>query len=636
MKFFIVFFILFTNILFSASIDSLLKEYESTSANSLQTVDEKLDYVLMYSQQDIKLMQYNKLSDILKELPLGSLNKNRFGLASPSLAGSKTTTSGFTRFFINDHEISSAYDQSPSLSWGDLPLAFVDHIEVYFGESSFALGNETGIFFIRIYTKSAIKENGGEVKSTLSSSGSNSQSITHSQFFENGWSYLLFLNKDKVKDTMDYKSNTLKNNGNRSYLYLDVSNETTSINIGYTDVKKDNYMGLSLDLAPDSGQIQSKDYFIDVTKFFLEDKSIKANFSIDINEREYDETNAAGIGVMPVFDLAHMGTTIPKEFSENLKFTKINLNLSKSTQYKNNTILTAINIKNKKYTVNDRTTLNFLNQTTQVGGYNDFDEETVSSLLFQDDYKVNEKLVLLANAKVDTYKRSGYLEDSNEKLFRVGMIYTPFENFGLKSFYTQTYLPPSFYNVDFVDKNNLNIQSQKYKFYTLEAVFTAGNSKFRAQYNNVKIDDFMYLTPVGFINIDHTVKTDGLILDYEYNFTNKNKLHLNYYTTRLSEQLNNSSKGGYAKFMGEYKRFEYFASVIYKNSYQFQDVYVRNSFDLSVGATYNFTKDLSCSIKGVNLLDKSTKSLYLEGFPGTSVAFDDYDRSVSLTMKWVF
>ena len=105
MKQVLLFFILFTNMLFSDTLESLLKEYEITSENSLKTVDEKLGNVFIYSQKDIRLMQYNTLDDILKELPVGILNKNRFGFSTLALTGSKNS-SGFFRFFIDDHEIS--------------------------------------------------------------------------------------------------------------------------------------------------------------------------------------------------------------------------------------------------------------------------------------------------------------------------------------------------------------------------------------------------------------------------------------------------------------------------------------------------------------------------------------------------
>ena len=632
----ILFIALSVSLLLADSLDSLLQEYKTTSDNSLQTVNEKIGHVVIYSQKEIRLMQYTHLNDILKELPLFNVNTNQFGLTNYSLTGSKTTTSGFFRFFINDHEISSGYDQSTSLSWGNLPLDFVDHVEIYYGESSFSFGNETGIYFVRIYTKSALKENSSEINAALSSTGSHAQSFTNSSSFENGWSYLMFVNQEQIKQTTIYKGQKLNSNGDKKYLYVDAGNDNTKINIGYNDVSKNNYAGLALDARPDSGKNLSKDFFINVTQYLSEDKSLKANVSVDVNDRSYDETNAQGMAIIPVIDLANMGLTIPKAFSEDLRFIKTNAYLSKSFDIEDNSFIAALNVKNKTYDFQNRETTNFANQTKNVGQYNNFDDETISSLLFQDNYKLTDTLILVGNAKLDHYTRNSYLEDTTETLLRVGAIYTPTENFGFKSFYTQTALPPSFYNIDYADKSNTNLKSQQYHFYTLEGVYTQGDSKFGINYNHVEIEDFLYLTPVGFINIDHKIKTDGLIFDYEYSFSDREKIKLNYYTSSLSETINNSTKGGYIKFMGGYQKIDYFTSLIYRNGYDYLGLDIPDSFDVSLGATYHVTKDFSYSLKASNILDKSTKSLYFENFGKTNFALDDNDRSVTFSFKWVF
>jgi iron complex outermembrane receptor protein len=628
--------VLSVSLLSADSLDSLLQEYKTTSDNSLQTVNEKIGHVVIYSQKEIRLMQYTKLNDILKELPVLNINTNQFGLTNYSLIGSKTTTSGFFRFFINDHEISSGYDQSTSLSWGDLPLDFVDHVEIYYGESSFSFGNETGIYFVRIYTKSALKENGSELNGLITTRGSHSQSFTNSSSFENGWSYLLFLNQEQIKYTTLYNGQKLNANGDKKYLYTDISNETTKINMGYTDVSKNNYAGLALDATPDSGKNLSKDFFINYTHYFLDDKSLKANLSVDVNDRSYDEANAQGIGLIPVLNFSNMGPTIPKNFYEDLRFVKTNAYLSKSFDVEDNSFIAALNVKNKTYDVQNRETTNFMNQTRNVGKYNNFDEETTSSILFQDNYKLSDTLILVANTKLDSYDRNAYLQDSTEMLLRVGAIYTPTENWGFKSFYTQTALPPSFYNVDYADKTHPNLKAQQYYIYSLEAVYTEGDSKFGINYNHVDIDNFLYLTPVGFINISRTITTNGLIFDYEYSFSDRDKIKLDYYTSNLSETVNNSTKGGFIKFMGGYQKFDYFTSVIYRNGYEYLNLDIPNSFDMSLGATYHVTKDLSYSIKASNILDKSTKSLYSENFGKTNFALDDNDRSVTFSFRWVF
>jgi iron complex outermembrane receptor protein len=154
--FILLFFIV--NMVMAQSVDSLLQKLEDNTEKSLYTVDEKLGNVTIYSQKEIRQMQYRTLSDLLKELSVGNINKNKLGDTTLSLPGNKTDVSGFFRIFINGHEVSSNYTQSPSSPWMNFPMDIVDYVEVYRGNSSFSLGSGDGVFFIRIYTKQAPKE----------------------------------------------------------------------------------------------------------------------------------------------------------------------------------------------------------------------------------------------------------------------------------------------------------------------------------------------------------------------------------------------------------------------------------------------------------------------------------------------
>ena len=60
--------------------------------------------------------------------------------------------------------------------------------------------------------------------------------------------------------------------------------------MAYTDLKKDTYMGMSYDAVPEDGEILTKDFFVDVTKYFLDDKSLKTNVSFDEFKSIFNET----------------------------------------------------------------------------------------------------------------------------------------------------------------------------------------------------------------------------------------------------------------------------------------------------------------------------------------------------------
>lgn len=627
MKIYFLLFFIFHSLLFSNDIDNLLQQYNTTSEKSLQTIDEKLGHVFIYSQKDIQLMQYNKLNDVLKELPLINFNKNRFGVLTVSPSATKAAVSGFLRIFINDHEVSSIYTQSASTSWGDLPLDFIDHIEIYYGESSFSNGTETGIYFIRLYTKKGMKENGTELNLKGTSKGSSAQSLTNSKAYENGWSHLVFFSNEKNNESTKYKENKLNNDATRKYLFLNLNNETTDINMAYNDLTKDNYTGLAYDSVPDDGEIIRKDFYVDVRKYFLNDNSLKLNLSLDVNNMKNEEVNQEGM------DLLYFSNS--KELDSDLKLTKLKADITKSYEYGKNNFITGLSASKKRFDKQNVKNVKFSNQVDNLNQYADFDEEQIISFMLEYDYKLFDNLILIGNAKVDKYKRTGFLDDITESLYRVGAIYTPYENFGLKTFYTKTYLPPAFYNIDYAFTNR-NLDVQEYKYFTIEGVYTTEKQKFRITHHNVQIDDFLYYHPkYGFMNIsDRTIKTEGFLYSYDYQLSDSDKLSLNYFATKISENVSNSNKGANIKYMGEYDKFEYFTSLIYRNAYTYSDLNVDASYNISLGTSYNINKNLKISLKGENLLDSSTQSIFTDS--GNNFVLDDYERVFSLSMKWMF
>lgn len=94
--------------------------------------------------------------------------------------------------------------------------------------------------------------------------------------------------------------------------------------------------------------------------------------------------------------------------------------------------------------------------------------------------------------------------------------------------------------------------------------------------------------------------------------------------------------------MGKYQNIDYFTSLIYKNSYEYLGVDIDDSYNLNLGFTYYHTKNLSFSLKGENLLNKPTASLFsassfsFSGLNSENISLDDYERKVLFSMRWLF
>lgn len=617
--------VLLCNLTSAKSLENLLKEYENRSEDSLQTLNEKMGHVRIYSQKELKLMQYDTLSDILQELPITTLTRDRYGSNTLSLVGTKANANGFFRLFINDHEVSSSYTQSPFKTWSNLPISIIDHIEIYIGEGSFTLGNETGISFIRIYTKKGSKENGGNFKTIVSNKSTNSQELSYATVLENGWSYFTYFANQNIFFDEIYNNKNIDVNSSQQYTFLDMSKDDSSFNLAYTSLKKGNYQGISADLTPNDTKTISDHFFLNYTTRFLQDKSLKLKFAIDIQNEEYEEENDQGL-LLPIYS-----KNLINEYKEDIKTTAASLSLSKEFKIYKNNLFTAINIKNMKYETKKRT-IKTNDGTTNIGNFTNFDKETSYSFALQDDYKILTNLYLIGNFKIDKYVRSSNIPNSTESLYRIGSIYLPTKNLGFKTFYTISHIPPSFYNIDY--STNIDLQSQKYKYFTFDTAYTFGKNKINLQYFNVNIDDYIYFVDqVGFMNIEKMIKIQGYIFDYFYDIDEQHKIQLNYFSSQLSEIQNNYTHGGYFKYMGNFNRFNYFGSLIYRKGFKYLETKIDDSFNLNLGASYKIDKNLTFSIKATNLLNKPTQSIFYS--PQIS-AIDNYDRQLSFSLNWKF
>lgn len=621
--------LLLNTLMFAENLDNLLEEYQISSDLSNKTLNEKVGHLTIYTQQQLKQMQYNKLSDVLKELPILNQNNNIYGVKNENIAGFYSSISTSMRVFINDHEVSAVQTLSPFLVWESLPLDFISHIEIYTGDSSFSLGNEPGTTFVRVYTKSPYQENGSQLTTTVTSENGRYMGVSHSQVLENKWAFLAYAGTQKQEESKVYKNQLLHNDSDRRYMYLTVQKDNSKIDFGYSDLSKDNFIGLSRDAIPDAGNIKSKDYFVNYSNTFLRDNSLKTVLSIDINERGYEEKNAEGILLLPAL---YQAGSLPIYFNENLRFEKYDAYVSKTYEQKSNELILASSIKEKKYILEDRT----INNLPENDKFNNFNTETLYSIMAEDTYKINDKLNVMADIKLDSYNRNDDLDDSTEHLYKLGLIYMPTDNLGFKLFATQSYIAPTFYYVDFQSPTVSNLKSQKINYYTLENVYTYNSNKFNLILTNIKVDDMIYMTQKGFDNFNNRVEGNSVMFKYTYSIDLKNQLMFNAYTMNSNQEDLNSSSGGNIKYMGSYQKFDYFTALLFKSGYKVSNLNVDDGYDLSAGVTYNYTKNLSFSLKGENLLDNAIKSWYKDYSNNNLFSLADQERTYMLTMKWLF
>ena len=209
-KYMFLYFIIFCSLLFGAKKDlsNLLAKYKKESELSNTTKKESAGFVNVFTRDELEKMQAHNLWDVLKIIPGLFLQRGTNGttLLSKPTIGKVPFPS--VRLYINDHDMSSSTFNSAFLIWGDMPIEYIDHIEVYKAASSIEFGNETSTLIIKLYTKLASREHGGKVRTMADERGGYDLSTYYAQQLEDSFSYFVFANTDNAQLIInDKKSN---------------------------------------------------------------------------------------------------------------------------------------------------------------------------------------------------------------------------------------------------------------------------------------------------------------------------------------------------------------------------------------------------------------------------------------------
>lgn len=626
------------------SLGSLLQEYQKYSDLSYKTRNETIGHISVITSDDIRKMQANKLSDILKSLKMFNYMDDIYGIHNLAVLSSANSISGAVRMYLDDHEISSVYTMSPFLSWDDLPLDFISHIDVYYGEGSFILGNEPGTTIIKIYTKSPIYENGGVLRNTISSKNENETSLMHASNGFGDWSYLAFVNQSSFRYKEKIDGVNVSKDSRRKYAYLSLQRNKQNLNFGFSDISQDPFVNLSSDLTPNKANIETTNYFLSYSDSF-DDDTIKLNISFDQNNRKFYSSNDEGLLIIPLIDFTNPITTLmttPKEFEEDLDFSKYQASLAKTFSTENNSFTIIGSYKQKKYKLNQRSYTDMINRYFDNVEFSPFDKEEIYSLMFEDVYKLNNSNHLIANIRFDKYKKNGGLKNHNEQMYRIGHIWMANDNFGIKSFISHTYLAPSFYLSDFASSTQTNqtkyLETEDIRHYSIEGVYADDNNRISLMYIHLEIDKFfMPDSNTGlYYNYDQIVTGDSLLLEYERQLLGKHKLYLNYNIAK-SNQATRSSKSGVAiRVTGSFDDFDYFGELIYKRGYKIENIKIKNGYDVNIGVTYNLTKDLALLLKGENIFSKGSKIPYKNYLTNEYKVLSNNQPKALLSLKWQF
>jgi len=127
---------------------------------------------------------------------------------------------------------------------------------------------------------------------------------------------------------------------------------------------------------------------------------------------------------------------------------------------------------------------------------------------------------------------------------------------------------------------------------------------------------------------------DSIIPDSSGILTNRESA-VEYRPVSLEIKLSPTA-GGYLRLLSTIRRVSAFAELIYRKGFTYMGRSVEDGYDLNAGVSYSITEDLSIRLKGENLLNRAIKIPYLALQTGNVMAYPVRERTLYLSVDWVF
>jgi iron complex outermembrane receptor protein len=609
---------------------NLLNDYKQESDLSHITKKESAGILEVYTRDELEKMQVKTLDDLLNILSGLYLVRTQGNLSLLTRPTAPKTPVNFVRLYINDHDLSSSSYGSAFLSWGELSMEYIDHVEIYKISSPIEFGNETTSLAIKLYTKDASRDSGSKLRFYMDQELSNGVDAYTSNILDNGISYFAYANINNInRDTYtqnylgnDYKLNSDRNGHN---IYLNLSSENWKVEAGSFSKKNGNFLGMGIHKTPSGGYIDSTHHYLHYTHNFLHDIKLQLSYdNISYNKLYVDENGIAVSNLPPInlYDLTYnddiYGITLSKKYKEGKHSLLIN------TFYKYKHFST-----DGHYTNNNTT--NYSNSFSNA--------LHLYSLAFEYNYNYNADTKLIASIQGDFYRYRNDVASQNEYIARIGLI-KKYNDWRFKAFLTKSYIPTPFfelYNPDNIPyKSNPNLNNTQLHLATLNMLYTQGKSTYEfiiAYTTTYDLVVYNPLSPYGYINSTKPIDYLRYEFKYNYNFDINNKIMFDIFTGDNDKGVQKSPKyGAFIRLFNKYKKFDIYNELYYKSSYSAYGIYMDASFDYTLSIKYHYNKDLSVGLRGENLLNDGFEQAY----DGLSYPVSVRDQKIWLNMEYLF
>ncbi len=631
----LIFFFLFPFYCYAIEIEELFEKYKEVSEISKKTRQEALGHYVIYTRDDIERMGAYRLIDLLRSAPYVNVLPNLFGFSNMNLPGTYMYVPSYVKVYIDDHEISSLYFGSPFVVWEDIPLDNINHVEIYYFSGAASLGNEPAAVIIKLYTKKPETE--GVTFTTrigIDNRGNYDGAFLITKSVNKNLSYIFMFNqRNRDRKDIEFNGKSLKRDSLNRYIYLQVRYKDTRIEFGEGHINRYPFMGLSLDRTPDSGKLKISKRFVQITQKFLKDKSLKFQFSIDNNYRDYFEKNAEFVYIPTLWNFDNLLNN-PVIYHENINFYKYTTFLNKSFDLGKSKLSVGLNYKSYDYRIRTRSFTTPTGKTRYVKYVTPFNKEKIYSLLIQNQHNIDRKNLLTFDLRYDLFRRNGGFKDFKEYVFRIGYVSFPFENLYFKFFVQRFYIPPFFYHIDFSGRD---LKTQKIPYYiSAEISYRKKNSNYGIIMAYSKIKDGIFPDEkLLFKNLERSLYPYFVGFNYTYNRENT-KLIINYFKTYNLKKYYSPKEGGHIRVFHSHRRFDFYSELVYRKGLRVEPLNLKlnDSFLLNFSVRYKLGRHKSIVFKGQNILNKDMKYPFYDPVSSKVVRVQPSDRTFSIMFEY--
>jgi len=583
----------------------------------------------IYTRHDLEEMQVKRLDDILKILPgfhLTRTTNNLTSLQKPTLSTVQLTS---IRLYINDHDMSSSSFGSAFLIWGELPIEYIDHIEVYKGASSIEFGNETGSVIIKLYTKTAKREEGGKIRFYGDNYGS-ANLDTYIASSTGELSYFAYanlnnINREDYYNTYENKTYELNSNRKGHNLYANLQYKKWILELGSYYKQSNDFLGRGIHYTPTGGELDAYHHYLHLTKKFQNNLKLQLSYDNASYDRTYLDPNGIQITDAPLIN----------DFDINFNDEIFSIVVDKKITKENHSLLLGTFYKRKKFSVDG----SFISNSQDYSSVSNFANAlNLYSLYAEYTYNYNTTTRVIASLKEDIFKYQKTIASNNELVTKLGLI-KHIQQFQFKAFITNSYIPTAFYQLYNPDntpyKANPNLKNMHLLLGTFSIHYKVKKHHIKFVVARNQIKDSIVYNPAaeGFVNSPESHSYTRLELLYNYIFDLNNRFSIDLFCGENNKDVIASPKyASIIQLFNKYKKFDIYNELVYKSAYDYFGLSMDASFDYTASIKYHYNRDLSIGLRGENIF----KSGYKQAYQNFDYAIPVSDQKIWFNLEYLF